>query len=104
MKAVVIREYGGPEVLSIEEIPEPLINRSDLLIQVNAFSINPFDCKIRSGQHPVCEMLDLPLVPGWDLAGTVISCGADASKFKPGDRLWPEQIHSGRGHMLNTLL
>lgn len=81
MKAIVAIRQGGPEVLEIQDLPVPVPANNQILIKVHAFSINPVDYKIR--EHGFG--LNFPLVLGLDIAGTVISVGADTIKFKIGD-------------------
>lgn len=67
MRAVVLHETGGPEVLRIEEVDKPEPGEGELLIRVSAASVNPIDWKIRRGTRP----RELPVVLGNDVAGTV---------------------------------
>ena len=57
-------------------------------MKVIASSVNPFDWKIRSGTHPICQKLSLPLVLGWDLSGIVESLGKNVSDYKEGDAVY----------------
>jgi threonine dehydrogenase-like Zn-dependent dehydrogenase len=72
MKAVVIEEYGYSDVLKIKDITIPKAGDDDVLVKVIAASVNPFDWKIRSGKHPICQKLSLPLVLGWDVSGVIV--------------------------------
>lgn len=67
MRAVLLRETGGPEVLRVEDVPMPEPGDGEVLIRVRAASINPIDWKYRSGLSPK----DLPAVLGNDISGTV---------------------------------
>ena len=69
MKAIVIHEFGGPEVLKLEEFAKPEPAADELLIKVYASGVNPIDWKMRSGKskYPV----KLPFIPGWDVSGVV---------------------------------
>lgn len=88
MRAVTIREYGGPEVLKYEEIPDPEPTTGEVLVKVHATGVNPIDCMTRAGtgvnrawtEHP------FPLVVGWDISGTVIESKAD--DVAPGDEVY----------------
>src|ERR1700730_14817410 len=73
MRAVVIHETGGPEVLQIEEVPAPEPGEGELLIRVRAASVNPIDWKYRRGFMP----RELPTVLGSDVSGTVEQSGAN---------------------------
>lgn len=70
MKAVRIHRYGGPEVLTIEEITPPEPGKGEVLIRNYATSINPADWKLRAGLLRGQFEFPLPLIPGWDVAGT----------------------------------
>jgi len=89
MKAVVGNEFGGPEVLHVEEIPMPQAGTKEVLIRVHAAGVNPVDTYIRAGyfaQTPAYAKL--PFVPGFDVAGIVEAIGPGVTKFKKGDRVW----------------
>jgi NADPH:quinone reductase-like Zn-dependent oxidoreductase len=84
MKAIRIHDFGPPEVLRLEDIEPPEAGPSDVLIRVVAASVNPIDCKIRSGAMKGALRRSLPVVLGWDTAGIVESVGAAVTKFKRG--------------------
>jgi len=86
MKAAFIRETGAPEVIGFDDLPDPRPGPSEVLVRVDAVAVNPIDTYIRSGT--VAIELSFPYVIGCDLAGTVQECGRDASRFRPGDRVW----------------
>jgi NADPH:quinone reductase-like Zn-dependent oxidoreductase len=88
MKAVRIHAYGGPEVLTYEDVPLPAIAADDLLIRVHAAAINPVDWKIREGYLRGFIDYKLPIVLGWDVSGVVEAVGADVTTFKPGDEVY----------------
>src|ERR1700694_1124267 len=85
MKAVVVHEYGGPGVLKYEDAPRPDPTESDVLVRVIAAGVNPVDALIRSGKYATFFGTTLPLIPGYDIAGTVEQAGAKISKLKIGD-------------------
>jgi NADPH2:quinone reductase len=85
MRAMVLREHGGPEVLHLEDLPEPSLRDSDVLVEVHASSVNPVDTKLRA-QASVPR--DYPLTLGYDVSGKVVSCGARATQWKPGDEIF----------------
>ncbi len=87
MLAAYIKRYGGPEVLTIGELPEPVPGPGDLLVDVAAASVNPLDFKLRDGKVKAMLRFAFPLVLGNDLSGTVRSAGAQVRGFKPGDRI-----------------
>jgi NADPH:quinone reductase-like Zn-dependent oxidoreductase len=85
MKAVVIHEYGGPEVLKYEDIPRPEPNDDQLLIRVIAAGVNPVDGMIRSGMFAKEGNRAFPIILGGDVAGVVEKVGSKVTKFKAGD-------------------
>lgn len=78
MKAVRIHKFGGPEVLTIDDVPVPEPKSGEALVRVGAASVNPVDYKIRSGKFPPVREKDLPITLGRDLAGKVDKCGTDS--------------------------
>jgi NADPH:quinone reductase-like Zn-dependent oxidoreductase len=85
MKAIVVSQYGGPEVMEYKDFPDPVPGPDEVLVRVIATSINPFDLKRRSGEAKAFAPIDFPGIVGVDVAGTVVSCGAKAKVFAPGD-------------------
>src|SRR6266581_7661001 len=85
MKAVVIHEYGDPEVLKYEDIPRPEPNDDQLLIRVIAAGVNPVDGMIRSGMFAKEGKRGFPIILGGDVAGVVEKVGSKITKFKAGD-------------------
>lgn len=88
MKAIVVSQYGGPEVLEYKDFPEPSPGPDEVLVRVVATSINPFDLKQRSGEAKAFAPINFPGVLGLDVAGTVISCGEKVSGFSAGDHVF----------------
>jgi NADPH:quinone reductase-like Zn-dependent oxidoreductase len=88
VKAVVLHGYGGPEKLRFEDnVPEPQIGGSTVLIAAAAASVNPIDWKLRSGLMQKNYPLSLPAILGRDVSGIVRAVGANVKHFKPGDRV-----------------
>src|SRR6266404_6043915 len=85
MKAVVIHEYGNPEVLKYEDIPRSEPNDDQLLIRVIAAGVNPVDGMIRSGMLDKEGRRTFPIILGGDVAGVVEKVGSKITKFKAGD-------------------
>src|SRR5580698_5340223 len=86
MRAVMLHEYGGPEKLKFENnIPEPRINGSTVLIAATAASVNPIDWKLRSGMRRKDSPLSFPAILGRDISGIVRAVGANVKHFKVGD-------------------
>jgi NADPH:quinone reductase-like Zn-dependent oxidoreductase len=88
MRAVVLHEYGGPEKLKFEDnVPEPQISGSTVLIAATAASVNPIDWKLRSGMRQKDSPLSFPAILGRDVSGVVRAVGANVKHFKTGDRV-----------------
>ena len=79
------REYGGPEVLRLEELPEPVLRDTDILVAVHATSVNPVDTKVRAR---ATVPRDFPLVLGYDVSGIVVRCGAGVTQWQSGDEIF----------------
>ena len=91
MRAIVIPENGGPEVLRWEEVPEPEPGPGDLLVSVEAAGVNFIDIYHRRGLYH----LELPLIPGQEGAGSVLAVGEEVDEFLPGDRVgWTDVLGS----------
>jgi NADPH:quinone reductase-like Zn-dependent oxidoreductase len=88
MRAVVLHEYGGPEKLKFEDnVPEPQVNGSAVLIAAAAASVNPIDWKVRSGARQKDVSLSFPAILGRDVSGVVREVGPNVRHFKTGDRV-----------------
>jgi len=83
-RAIRFHEYGGPEVMKLEEVPRPLPQAGELLVRVHALGVNPVDWKIRSGLARARFNPPLPVIPGGDLAGVVEALGPGVTDFQPG--------------------
>ncbi len=88
MKAVRIHEFGGIDVLRVEDISQPKPGEGEVLVFVHAASVNPVDYKIREGRYPAVKADQLPVVLGRDVAGVVTEVGAGGGRFKPGDEVF----------------
>jgi len=99
MKAVVAHEYGGPEMLKYEDAPVPEPKENEILVKVIAAGVNSFDGLLRSGKYAKIFKMQLPWIPGYDIAGTVEKVGGKVSKFKVGDPVYAFiSIPSGGGY------
>src|SRR6201996_240392 len=85
MKAVRIHRFGGPEVLQVDDIAQPVATDGKALIRVAAASVNPVDYKIREGGHPKVTEADLPITLGRDVAGFLETAGGG---FEVGDAVY----------------
>jgi len=88
MKAVRIHTQGGPETLVYEDAPRPTPLTNEVLIRVRAASVNPVDWKIRDGYGKEIFNHQMPLILGWDVAGTIEAVGPEVDKFKLGDPVY----------------
>jgi NADPH2:quinone reductase len=86
MKAVRVHKFGGPEVLQLEEAPDPSPGAGQVLVQVRAAGVNPVDTYVRSGNY--AKLPPLPYVPGGDGAGVVQAVGAGVAGLAAGDRVY----------------
>jgi NADPH:quinone reductase-like Zn-dependent oxidoreductase len=87
MKAVVLHQYGGPDKLMYEDVPDPVAGEGQVLVRVAATSVNPIDFKMRSGAAKDRYPLELPTILGRDISGIVRTVGDKVSGFKPGDKV-----------------
>ena len=88
MKAIVVHQYGGPEVLKFEDYPDPVPGPGQVLVRVAATSVNPIDYKRRAGLTKDFYPLRFPSLIGVDMSGTVIELGADVQDFSVGDQVF----------------
>src|SRR5438034_5138213 len=99
MKAIVIHEYGGPEVLKYEDVPRPEPKEDQILVRVIAAGVNPVDGLIRSGIFAKHEKATFPMILGADVAGVVEKTGSKVTKFKAGDPVFAyASLKSGGGY------
>src|SRR5437667_4469514 len=88
MKAIVVHQYGGPEILKYEDAPRPEPNEDEILIRVMAAAVNPVDGEICTGKYAKYFQTTLPLIPGYDVAGVVEKIGGKIRKFKVNDPVY----------------
>ena len=93
MKAIRVHEFGGPEVMQLEEVPELTPAAGQVVVRVNAVGVNPVDTYIRSGMHAVKP--SLPYTPGADAAGVVESIGEGVKRVSPGQGVYVAGTISG---------
>ncbi|MFD9303492.1 NADP-dependent oxidoreductase [Streptomyces sp. NPDC060048] len=87
MRAMTYDTYGGVEVLSETRQPRPKVGPGEVLVRVRCASVNPVDWKIMAGGLDALMDVVYPVVPGWDVAGTVEYAGIDAPEFTAGDEV-----------------
>ena len=106
MKAIVIHEYGPPDVLRYEDIPDPVPRPGEIRIKVHAATVNRvLDVSLRAGREQYRGPV-LPLIPGVDCAGIVDAVGPQVTRWKPGDRvaaagIMPLDVCAEDGHGYN---
>jgi NADPH:quinone reductase-like Zn-dependent oxidoreductase len=88
MKAIVVHDYGGPEVLKFEEYPDPVAGPGEVLVRVAAASVNPIDYKRRAGLTKDFYPITFPGLIGVDIAGAVVKIGPGAEGFSVGDQVF----------------
>lgn len=93
MKAIIVREFGSPEVMKLEDAPTPKVGASSVLVRIKAAGVNPVDAYIRTGTH--AQKPNLPYTPGKDGAGIVEEIGENVTKFAVGDRVLTADSVSG---------
>lgn len=86
MKAIRVHEFGGPDVLKLEDVPDPAPGPGEVVVRVHAVGVNPVDTYIRSGSYG--STIKPPYTPGSDAAGTVEAVGAGVMHVKAGDRVY----------------
>ena len=86
MKAIRVSEFGGPEVLKVQEVPDLKPDSGQVLVRVKAAGVNPVDTYIRAGVY--ARKPNLPYTPGTDAGGVVEAVGANVKSVKAGDRVY----------------
>ncbi|HEX7485956.1 MAG TPA: NADPH:quinone reductase [Vicinamibacterales bacterium] len=86
MKAIVVREFGEPNVMRVEDVQDPIPGQGEMLIRIKAVGVNPVDHYIRQGVY--ARKPTLPYTPGADAAGTIETAGAEVAGFSPGQRVY----------------
>ena len=86
MKAIRVHKFGGPEVLQLDDVPDPKAGPGQVVVRIRAAGVNPVDTYIRSGSYAMLPTL--PYVPGNDCAGVIETVGQGVTRFKRGDRVY----------------
>ena len=100
MRAVVITKHGGPEVLRVQQRPDPPVGPGEVRIAVKAAGINFADTLARTGLYP--DSPKVPCVVGYEVAGDVESVGAGVKSFKPGDRVFAGTRFNGQAELVTV--
>src|SRR5437667_11595172 len=93
MKAILVREFGGPEVLKLEEVSTPKPAAGQVRVRIHGARVNPYDTYMRAGTYAIKP--SLPYTPGSDAAGVIEAAGAGVKKVKPGDRVYTAKTLTG---------
>ncbi len=88
MKKVIINKFGGPDVLEMMEVPSPIINDNEILVDVKAASVNPLDSKVRSGYLRAMVGENFPISLGVDFSGIVRAVGKATEGYRIGDHVY----------------
>jgi NADPH2:quinone reductase len=94
VKAIRVHQFGGPEVLKLESLQDPMPRPAEVVVRVRAAGVNPFDTYMRAGTYGANNP-SLPYTPGADAAGVIESVGPGVEDFKPGDRVFVAGTLSG---------
>ncbi len=93
MKAIRVHEFGGPEVLKLEQVPDLVAGPGQVVVDVKAIGVNPVESYIRTGTY--ASKPNLPYTPGNDAAGVAREVGAGVTSVKVGERVYTSQCISG---------
>jgi len=88
MKQVQVHRYGGPEVLQIVEVENPMVDEWEVIVQVKYASANPKDVLLRTGKLKAYLSIAFPLTLGQDFSGTIVSIGKKVTEFQVGDKVY----------------
>ena len=83
MKAITLNAFGGPDAFELRDVPTPEPQAGQVLVRVQATSINPLDYQVRRGDYP--DLVPLPAITGHDVSGVVEAVGPGVTAFSPGD-------------------
>lgn len=86
MQAVVVRQFGGPEVLELAEVPDPVAKAGQVRVRIHAIGVNPYETYMRTGSYAIKP--ELPYIPGADAAGVIDQIGDGVTGWKNGDRVY----------------
>jgi NADPH2:quinone reductase len=95
MKAIVVSEFGGPDVMRLVEVPDPTPGPGQVVVRIRAAGVNPVDAYVRTGTY--ARKPPLPYTPGYDGAGDVEAVGSGVTNCRPGDRVWIAALGAAHG-------
>jgi alcohol dehydrogenase len=88
MKAFIVNRYGKKEKLQLKQVADPVVNDTDIMVQVHSAGVNQLDSKIRNGEFKMILPYKTPFTLGHDVSGVVTKVGSKVSKFKVGDEVY----------------
>ena len=94
MRAILVREFGGPDVLTLASVDDPRPGEGQVRVRVHAAGVNPFDTYMRKGGYAIEP--PLPYTPGADAAGVIDETGGGVPHWKPGDRVYVSGTAAGK--------
>lgn len=97
MRAAVLHRFGGPEVLTLQVVPVPALDASEVLIAVHTAGVGSWDADMREGWWPDSDRPELPLVLGTDGSGTIAAVGSRVRRFRPGERVYAYSFANPKG-------
>jgi NADPH:quinone reductase len=102
MRAIVVQQFGEPDVLQAAEIPDPLVTPGHVVVRVRAAGVNPVDAYIRTGRY--ARLPSLPYTPGFDGAGEIESVGEGVTAWRAGDRVYIAALGAWHGTYAQRML
>lgn len=93
MRAIRVHQFGGPEELKLEQVPDLRPGERQAVVRIHAVGVNPYDTYMRTGTYAIKPQL--PYTPGADAAGVIVEAGTGLSRFKTGDRVYAAGTVSG---------
>ena len=96
MQAILAREFGGPDVLKLEDVPDPTAAAGQVRVRIHAVGVNPYDTYMRAGVYAIKP--DLPYTPGADAAGVIDQVGDGVKNLDVGDRVYISGTALGKAH------
>lgn len=96
MKAILAHAFGGPEVLKLEEVADPIAGSGQVRVRIHAVGVNPYDTYMRAGGYAIKP--DLPYTPGADAAGVIDQVGSSVTGWSAGDRVYISGTAIGKAH------
>lgn len=96
MKAILAREFGDPDVLKLEDVPDPTAGKGQVRVRIHAVGVNPYDTYMRAGGYAIKP--DLPYTPGADAAGVIDQIGDGVTGWTAGDRVYISGTATGKAH------